>query len=127
MKRYICALVLCFASLCLSCCSEKKDDITVLSSQEIYFFYQTTCPHCHTAAQYIKNKYPMLKIVSRDIKLPGNMALFKQAVAKYNIRGAAGTPLICFGDHYIMGWGPNDKQLFDYYARPYLDLVMQNK
>ena len=103
----------------LSACNSEPD-IADLSADEIYFFYQETCPHCHTAAQYIKNKYPRLKINSRDIKLPGNMALFKKAVAAYNIRGVAGTPLICFGEHYIMGWGQQDRELFDYYAQPYL-------
>ena len=101
-----------------SCHSE--DDITELSKQQVYFFYQQTCPHCHTAAKYIKNKYPDLKIISRDLKLPGNRKLFKDAVTQYKIRGSAGTPLICFGEHYIMGWGPKDKELFDYYIQPYL-------
>jgi glutaredoxin len=128
MKHYIVTFLLglcCF--VLLSACNSKENDITELSADKVYFFYQTTCPHCHTAAQYIKNKYPMLKVVSRDIKLPGNKNLFKTAVKKYGINGSVGTPLICFGDHYIMGWGPNDKQLFDYYVRPYVDNAMQEK
>lgn len=103
----------------LNACNHEQD-ITDLSAHEIYFFYQNTCSHCHTAAQYIKNKYPHLKINSRDIKLPGNLALFREAVATYNIHSAAGTPLICFGEHYIMGWGPKDNDVFDYYVQPYL-------
>ena len=128
MKNYIITFLLSVCCLWfLSACQPEEDDIKDLSADKVYFFYQTTCPHCHTAAQYIKNKYPMLKVVSRDIKLPGNMNLFKAAVKKYEIGGAIGTPLICFGEHYIMGWGPNDKQLFDYYVRPYVDSAMQEK
>ena len=113
-------IIVCFLSLfALNACNS-EDNIKTLSAKKVYFFYQNTCPHCHTAAQYIKNKYPQLSVDKRDIRLLGNMAMFKQAVMAYNIRSSAGTPLICFGEHYIMGWGPKDYEVFDYYVQPYL-------
>lgn len=119
MQKFLAFFVGILSLLYLTAC-HSEEDIKDLSSSKIYFFYQSTCPHCHTAAQYIKNKYPRLKMDSRDIRLPGNMALFKQAVTTYNIHGSAGTPLICLGEHYIMGWGPKDHEVFDYYVQPYL-------
>ena len=80
MKKIVTALAGILGLFLINACNNKPDIID-LSADEIYFFYQETCPHCHTAAQYIKNKYPALKINERDIKLPGNMALFKEAVA----------------------------------------------
>jgi len=98
-----------------------KDDnsLQYLSKNEIYFFYQETCPHCHTAAQYIKEKYPDLKVKGLDIKMPGNMKLFQQAVKDYKITTAAGTPLIGMGDKYIMGWGDEEVKAFDKYVGSY--------
>lgn len=119
MKNVI-GIIFVLLSVCLLTVCRSESNIKSLSKKEIYFFYQETCPHCHTAAQYIKDKYPQLKINSRDIKLPGNWALFKEAVQTYEIRGRAGTPLICFGEHYIMGWGLKDSDVFDYYVQPYL-------
>lgn len=120
MKNFLFTVFCAFCVYLLGAC-HSESDIKSLSKKEIYFFYQTTCQHCHTAAQYIKNKYPHLKINSRDIKLPGNLALFREAVQTYNVSGSVGTPLICFGEHYIMGWGPKDNEVFDYYAQPYLN------
>ena len=128
MLRKIFVCICCAGVLMLAACNKKDTgDIKTLSQDEIYFFYQENCPHCHDAAAYIKEKHSNAKIKSLDIKMPGNKRMFQAAVRSYKVGFGAGTPLICFGDHYIMGWGPNDKQLFDYYARPYLDLVMQNK
>ena len=108
------------AILVLPTACHNEDTIRDLSASQVYFFYQDSCFHCHDAAKYIKNKYPHLKIISRDIKLPGNWGLFRQAVGDYNITGATGTPLICFGDKYIMGWSQDDEYLFDIYIKPYL-------
>ncbi|MBR1601411.1 MAG: hypothetical protein IJ677_07515 [Alphaproteobacteria bacterium] len=98
---------------------EDKNSVAYLSKSEIYFFYQTTCPHCHTAAQYIKEKHPNLKIKGLDIQMPGNMKLFRQAVKDYNISSAAGTPLIGMGDKYIMGWGDDKEKVFEDYVEEY--------
>ena len=118
MFRKLFAAFVCSAVLFLTAC-ENKDSVSYLSKNEVYFFYQTTCPHCHTAAQYIKEKHPGLKVQSFDIKMPGNMKLFQQAVRDYKISTAAGTPLIGMGDNYIMGWGENQADLFEKYVEKY--------
>ena len=109
----------CFVALLFVGACEKSPEGQELDGSKIYFFYQTTCPHCHTAAKYIKEKHPSLKIVSRDIRLPGNRQLFDYAVKKYKIGATAGTPLICFDDKYIMGWSDEKAKEFEEYAKPY--------
>lgn len=106
------------ASIFLAACSD-EDEISSLSREEVYFFYQETCPHCHVAADYIKENHPTMRVKALDIKMPGNMRLFEKAVKGYKIDGVAGTPLICFGNHYIMGWSEDDVGRLDEYARDY--------
>lgn len=116
--RKLVAAILCMFSLMLSAC-EKSLEEKELDGSRIYFFYQTTCPHCHDAAKYIKEKHPNLKMVSRDVRLPGNQKLFSYAVKKYKIGQQAGTPLICFGDEYIMGWSDAKALEFEKLVEPY--------
>jgi glutaredoxin len=104
--------------LFMTSCNQ-DDDIMVLSQEDAYFFYQETCPHCHIAADYIKERHPDMRVKALDIKMPGNRRLFESAVKGYKIKGAAGTPLICFGRNYIMGWSDEDPARFDEYAKDY--------
>lgn len=110
---FFCGLSLLFNAACSNPDEDLRDD-------RIYFFYQTTCPHCHDAAQYVKANYPNLKITSLDIKLPGNMRLFEKAIQKYAITGPKGTPLFLLGDKYIMGWSGAKQDEFDLYVKPYI-------
>ena len=103
----------------LASCKE-KDDIVALSANEVYFFYQETCPHCHHAADYIQAHYPDLAVKSLDIKMPGNLRLFESAVKTYKVGSNVGTPLLCLGKNYIMGWGDEDAARFDAYVKDYL-------
>ena len=118
MKKFLVSILCVFSCLFLTAC-EKSAEEKELDGSRIYFFYQTTCPHCHTAAEYIKEKHPDLKIVARDVRLPGNQKLFSYAVKKYKIGDVAGTPLICFDDKYIMGWSDAKAKEFDELAKPY--------
>lgn len=114
-------IVACFCGLgilFLASCKEKSK-IVSLSQNEVYFFYQEACPHCHHAADYIHANYPNLAVKSLDIKMPGNMRLFEEAARAYKIGPTAGTPLICFGENYIMGWGAEDPKRFDNYVKDY--------
>src|SRR5574344_1011297 len=119
MKKIFISGMLALTMLFSAC--DKKNDIEKLSDNEIYLFYQTTCPHCHDAAKYIKQTYPQLKLNSLNIKLPGNMRLFEQAVKRYNIKGQAGTPFFAFGENYLMGWSEDERKMFDVYVKPYLN------
>lgn len=118
MLRKLLTSLFSISILFLTSCND-ENSLQNLSKNEIYFFYQETCPHCHTAAQYIKEKYPDLKVKGLDIKMPGNMKLFQQAVRDYKISTAAGTPLIGMGDRYIMGWGDEEVKAFDEYVGSY--------
>lgn len=118
MLRRLFVAFCCAAVVFLTACKD-KNSITSLSRDEVYFFYQTTCPHCHSAAAYIKEKHPALKVKNLDVQLPGNMKMFRQAVKDYKIMSAAGTPLICMGDNYLMGWGEDKEKLFEDYIKHY--------
>ena len=107
----------CLGMILVSC--GKGNEVATLSQERVYFFYQETCAHCHTAAEYIKEKHPQLKIKALDIKMPGNRRLFDQAARDYGLGNMVGTPLICFGKNYIMGWGDDAPQQFDKYAEDY--------
>ena len=118
MLRKLLICVYCLGGLLLAGC-DNRDNIETLSQNEVYFFYQESCPHCHTAAEYIKSNYPHLKIKSLDIKMPGNRRMFQAAAKTYKVGFAAGTPLICFGKDYIMGWGADAPAQFDLFAKKY--------
>ena len=60
-----------------------------------------------------------MRVKGLDIKMPGNMRLFQQAVKDYKISTAAGTPLIALGDNYIMGWSDEGVKNFDKYVASY--------
>ena len=117
MKKIFVA-ILCVFLLMLAACKKSPEE-QELDGSRIYFFYQTNCSHCHDAAEYIKENHPNLKIVSRDIHLPGNQKLFSYAVKKYKIGRQVGTPLICFGDKYIMGWSETKAAEFEKFVKPY--------
>ena len=120
MLRKIFVCICCAAVLVLSACNKKNTNgIETLSQNEVYFFYQENCPHCHDAAAYIKEKHPNAKIKSLDIKMPGNKRMFQAAVRSYKVGFGAGTPLICFGENYIMGWGETAPQQFDVLVKSY--------
>lgn len=88
-----------------------------ISNNQIYFFYQNTCPHCHHAAQYIKSRHPELKMINVDVRNPNGYNLFLKCAQKFSLNQASlGTPLICMGTHYIMGWSDEDAARFDSYA-----------
>lgn len=133
MMRKLLSLCVCLCGLVIiaACHSEEKkedtaavntteaQDIVSLSADMVYFFYQETCPHCHDAAAYLHENHPNAKIKALNIKMPGNMKLFSEAVMTYKIGNQAGTPLICFGENYIMGWSDEDKKMLDVWIKPY--------
>ena len=104
----------------LTACGENENSLQNLSKDEVYFFYQETCPHCHNAAKYITEKHPNMKIKGLDVKMPGNMKLLQQAAKDYKLpTKSIGTPLICFGKNYIMGWSDEDMARLDTLALHY--------
>lgn len=120
LKRLLNVAICACVALLISACGDSADNIKNLSKEQIYFFYKESCPHCHEAAEYIKEKYPHLQIKGLNVKMPGNQKLFIQAVKTYRIGAMAGTPLICFGNEYIMGWGKDSSARFDELSKPYI-------
>ena len=94
---------------------------TLISPKEIYVFTQATCSHCWAAEDYLKDKYPDLKIQKKDLADQQNRTLFFACAAKFKLdKNKLGTPLFCMGDHYIMGWGRSERKLFEEYVTEFL-------
>ncbi len=97
-----------------------KTEKVFLDSQKVYFFYSSTCPHCHEAIEYINDVAPGLELEIFEVRGVGR-DLFLQCVEKFDIPGdVIGTPLICMGDNYIMGWSPVEAVKFDEYVKPFI-------
>ncbi|MBE6447969.1 MAG: hypothetical protein E7018_01550 [Alphaproteobacteria bacterium] len=91
-----------------------------IRSDKIYYFYQTSCPHCHHALAYIKQKHPSLNIEKINIANKAGFDKFLRCAQKFHLTdGNLGTPLFCMGDRYIMGWSTENQAKFDEYAKPF--------
>ena len=104
-KFFVCVFLLFIACKCFGAIND------LLSPKEIYVFTQVTCHHCWDAEDYLKDKYPDLKIQKKDIADEQNRFLFFACAAKFKLdKAKLGTPLFCMGDHYIMGWGRAERK-----------------
>jgi len=126
MKNILKLVIACVITFFVAACDTDESADTKalltksLSSNRVYFFYQTTCPHCHYANEYISQKYPDLKMIKLDIRSRSNASLFLKCADKFKLNhNALGTPLICMGDHYILGWSDADKAKFDSYVQKF--------
>ena len=92
-----------------------------LGDNQIYFFTKKHCPYCEVATEYIKIAYPRLEIRYLDIHEKKNYNLLVSAAEKYNLdTGRVGTPFICMGNNYLLGWSIEQQGKFDNYVRPFL-------
>ena len=112
MKKFILAIV-----ILISACS---GSVERLDKNKVYFFYSNGCPHCHDALAYIDKNYASVPVAMVNVASPGGYELLKQTAKDYRISGGVGTPLITFGDKYMLGWGRDSARQFDEYIRPYL-------
>lgn len=95
--------------------SSQIDDV------HIYVFEQATCPHCHHAKQYISATYPNITVVYRNIAQKQNMQGLVACADKFHLdKQKLGTPLICMGQHVILGWGDKQQKQFDQYVQPFI-------
>ena len=118
MKKSLLYIFLAFIGVCLLSGCDKGNEVK-LESDKIYFFYQSTCPHCHHALEYINRAAPDVTLEMFSIEGEGR-DLFIECARKFNLpRNSIGTPLICMGDNYIMGWSQSYEVLFDEYVKPY--------
>lgn len=100
---------------------KKAEASNKIDNGHIYFFYQERCPHCHHSRDYIKEKYPNLKVEYRDIAVQANWPDFMECAKKFNVpEDQLGTPLICMGKNFILGWSEKDQNNFDKYVKSFL-------
>ena len=119
LKVFCVVLTLFFLNACdlTESSSSNNSVMQSISNQNIYFFYQNSCPHCHHAANYIRKKHPNLKMVNLDVRDRKGYDLFLKCAQKFHLpQDTLGTPLICMGTHYIMGWADEDEARFDSYV-----------
>lgn len=92
-----------------------------LIDNKIYFFAHSMCPACKDAFIYFETYHRNLNIPITDVKYHENLELYKQCVKKFNISNDnLHLPLICMGNHYIMGWDDmRDGQRFDAYLQDF--------
>lgn len=92
-----------------------------LDKNKVYFFFSNGCPHCHEALEYIDKNYAHTPITMVNVSTPGGYDLCWKAAKHYKLKGNIGTPMITFGDKYMLGWGRDSARQFDEYIRPFLN------
>ena len=92
-----------------------------LIDNKIYFFAHAMCTACKDAFIFFETNHRDLNIPITDMKYHENLLLYKQCVKKFNINNDdLHLPLICMGDHYIMGWDDaKDGQRFNEYLKDF--------
>ncbi len=123
MKKILFVLI---GILFIYACDNTKSANTKLSNDYIYFFYHTNCIYCHKAINYINKKYPSLNMKIHNIENQNSYKLFIECATKFNLGNNVGTPLLCMGDKYIMGWGDEYEKNFDDYVKPFLYISSKN-
>ena len=89
-----------------------------LQENKIYFFAHSMCINCKDAYIYFDRYHRNLNIPIADMKFSQNFKLYKECVKKFNIQNdELSLPLICMGNHYIMGWEPQDGTRFEEYLK----------
>lgn len=123
MKRILSLL---FGVLCISHLAVAQEMTPVYQSDKIdnetiYFFTKDMCPYCNHAATYIATNYPQLHVEFKDITTEENMELMIACADKFKLnKRQLGTPLICMGQHYILGWSESEAKNFDSYVKDFL-------
>ena len=61
-----------------------------------------------------------MQIEKFDIANSDARNLFIKCAKKFNLGNNLGTPLICLGDNYVMGWSKRNEKKFDRLIKPFL-------
>ena len=63
----------------------------------------------------------------RDLSDDYNTTLFFACGEKFGLnKMSMGTPLFCMGNHYIMGWGSDERKQFDLYVKDFLPTTLEH-
>lgn len=91
-----------------------------LIDNKIYFFAHSMCQACRGAFAYLHNYHHDLSIPITDMKYHHHLELYKQCVKKFDIKNEElRLPLVCMGNHYIMGWDEDAPMRFEQYLKEY--------
>ncbi len=105
--------------------NRKTETIEQLDNNKIYFFSQYGCPHCNDALDFIAKNFDNVdnfKIIDINANRK-NFELFIKYAEKYNLdKNSLGTPLICIGDKYFLGWNSTYEKDFIKYANEFLKI-----
>lgn len=95
--------------------------VNEIRDDQIYVFVQQGCRHCWAAEDFLKKKYPNLKVQLRDISESNNRKMFFGCGAKFGLNKLRmGTPLFCMGKNYILGWDNAAEKEFEEYVKDFL-------
>lgn len=113
MKNFI-GGVLIACGLALGLFTFGCDSKAQLDPKTIYFFTKPGCPYCERAEDYIKQKYPNLSVEYKNVKEISARDLMLACADKFNLpTNQLGTPLICMGDNFLLGWGDGAPTKFE--------------
>ncbi|MBR5130697.1 MAG: glutaredoxin family protein [Alphaproteobacteria bacterium] len=113
MKKFI-GIALIGCSLVLGLFTFGCDSSVHLDAKMVYFFTKPGCPYCEKAEDYIKQMHPNLSVEYKNVKENSARALMLACAEKFNLpTNKLGTPLICMGDNYLLGWGDGASAKFE--------------
>ena len=96
-----------------------------IDDNKIYFFSQYGCPHCNDALDFIAKNFDNVdnfKIIDINANKE-NLELFVKYAEKYDLdKSTLGTPLICIGDKYFLGWNNEYEKDFIKYANEFFKI-----
>lgn len=94
---------------------QKSSDITAeetkIEKSDVHVFIHPQCGHCHKELAWFKDiniekKFPHINLVIHDITTPGKGDLMQFYGKSFGIESRyLGTPLLVYGDQYVMGFG----------------------
>lgn len=88
-----------------------------------YFFYSSSCPHCHEAMPFVEElekERPDIEFRKLEVsQSPENLAIFRKKTEKLGIKGG-GVPTFIFKDKYIVGFktGSFEKKIRTMIGKP---------
>ena len=113
MKNFIGAILI-VCGLALGLFTFGCDSTARLDAKTIYFFTKPGCPYCEKASDYIKQQHPNLSVEYKNVKEISARDLMLSCAEKFKLpTNRLGTPLICMGDNYLLGWGPDASVEFE--------------
>ena len=111
MRCWLTVFVACFLFVA---CGNSDDN-------QILFFTHNGCPYCDKALNFVSANYKDVPMQVLEVENPANMRKFISCADKFKLdKSRLGTPLICMGDNYILGWTKVSERKFRQYVKPFM-------